>query len=74
MSRRGVISGLYPFAGNGDICDAIKKGLLGEAGDTAVKMVEHHSIRIEGLDRLNNDDKHRLIPTHFHKWQTFADS
>jgi hypothetical protein len=53
----------YPFAGKGDICDAIKKGLVGEAGDTAVKIVEHHASRIEGRDRLNNDDKHRLIPT-----------
>jgi hypothetical protein len=53
----------YPFAGKGNIRDAIKNRLLGEAGDTAVKIVEHHASRIEGLDRLNNDDKHRLIPT-----------
>jgi hypothetical protein len=53
----------YPFAGKGDICDAIKKALVDKAGEAAVKIVEHHASRIEGLDRLNNDDKHRLIPT-----------
>ncbi len=53
----------YPFAGKGNISDAIKSRLLDKAGDAAVKIVEHHARAIEGLDLLNNGDKHRLIPT-----------
>jgi hypothetical protein len=53
----------YPFAGNGTIRKAIRKRFVDKVGDTAVKIVEHHASRIEGLDLLNNGDKHRLIPT-----------
>ena len=53
----------YPFAGNGTIRKAIRKRFVDKAGDTAVKIVEHHASRIEGLDLLNNGDKHRLIQT-----------
>jgi hypothetical protein len=42
----------YPFAGKGR--------LVSKAGHAAVRIVEHHASRIEGLDLLNNEDKHRL--------------
>jgi hypothetical protein len=53
----------YPFVGKSTIGDAIKNGFVDKAGETAVKIIEDRASQIEGLDLLNNGDKHRLIPT-----------
>jgi hypothetical protein len=41
----------------------IKSRFVEKAGETAVKIIEHHASQIEGLALLNNTGKHRLIPT-----------
>ncbi|WP_025036387.1 hypothetical protein [Bradyrhizobium sp. DOA9] len=50
----------YPFPGKNGLQQAIKSTFLIRAGDEAVKIVEKYSDAINGLDQLNNGDKHRL--------------
>jgi hypothetical protein len=52
----------YPFAGKNTIRKEIERRFVDKAGDAAVKIIEDHASQIEGLDLLNNGDKHRLIP------------
>ncbi|MGY4199284.1 hypothetical protein [Bradyrhizobium sp. USDA 4520] len=50
----------YPFPGKAGLQKAIENTGVIKAGDEAVRIVEKYADAISGLDRLNNDDKHRL--------------
>ncbi|MGY2804235.1 hypothetical protein [Bradyrhizobium sp. USDA 4506] len=50
----------YPFSGKAGLQRAIERTGLNKAGDEAVRIIEKYADAISGLDRLNNDDKHRL--------------